>query len=127
MHLRVTTESDTYVYATSTLRIAGLDPEDFIILILPMASLNTAGFQPVLCTFVGMFCLWLYKTLTGDQPPGFLPILFALWAGAGFNSRLVQNVKPLRAAAHFVVKVINKIWISNGLLPLPSYCNLYER
>ncbi|NVL48721.1 hypothetical protein F2S72_01770 [Pseudomonas syringae pv. actinidiae] len=127
MDLRVTTETDTYVYATSTLRIGGLDPEDFIILILPMATLNTAGFQPVICTFVGIFCLWLYKTFTKDQPPGFLPVLFAIWAGASFNSRFVQSVPPLRKLFHWLVKLINNIWISHGLLPLPSYCNFYER
>jgi len=46
MHLRVTTESDTYVYATSPLRLAGLDPEDFIILALPVAVLNTVDVKP---------------------------------------------------------------------------------
>lgn len=127
MNLRVTTETDTFVYATSTLRIGGLDPEDFIILILPMATLNTAGFQPVICTFVGAFCLWLYKNMTKDQPPGFLPVLFAIWAGASLNTRFVQSIPPLRKTFHALVKLINNIWIRHGLLPLPSYCNYYER
>nr|WP_192963351.1 hypothetical protein [Pseudomonas fluorescens]CEK42159.1 hypothetical protein PQBR57_0206 [Pseudomonas fluorescens SBW25] len=127
MDLRVTTESDTFVYATSTLRIAGLDPEDFIILLLPLAVLNTAGFQPLVSTSVGIFCLWLYKNLTKEQPPGFLPLLFSHWAGAGYNLRLVQETPPLRNFFHWLVKKINNVWINNGLLPLPSYCNVYER
>lgn len=127
MDLRVTTETDTYVYATSTMRIGGLDPEDFVFLILPVAVLNTAGFQPVFSTFTGIFCLWLYKSLTKEQPPGFLPILFSTKAGDWYNSRLVQSIPPLRKFFHWLVKVINKVWISHGLLPLPSYCNHYER
>ncbi|HDS1721812.1 type IV conjugative transfer system protein TraL [Pseudomonas putida] len=127
MDLRVTTETDTYVYATSTMRIGGLDPEDFILFLLPVATLNTAGFQPVVSLFVGIFCLWLYKSLTKDQPPGFLPVLLSVKAGDWYNSRLVQNVPVLRKLVHWLVKIINQVWISHGLLPLPSYCNYYER
>lgn len=127
MNLRVTAESNTYVYASSTLQLAGLEPEDFLILVFPTASLNTAGFQPLLCVFVGIFCLWLYKSVTGEQPPGFLPILVSLGIGKLYRSRLVQNVKPLRQLIHKLVKAINNVWINSGLLPLPSYCNLYER
>lgn len=127
MDLRVTSETDTYVYATSTLRIGGMDPEDFIILILPVAWLNTVGFQPVVSVFVGCFCLWLYKSMTKDQPPGFLPVLFSVAAGTAYSSTFVQSIPPLRKFFHGLVKLINRVWISHGLLPLPSYCNYYER
>ena len=127
MDLRVTTESDTFVYASSTLKIAGLEPEDFVILVFPIAALNTVGVQPLLCLFAGGFCLWLYKQATAEQPPGFLPILFSISLGALYNSRFIQSVKPLRFVMHMLVKGINNLWIACGLLPLPSYCNRYER
>ncbi|MFL1449102.1 hypothetical protein ACI77O_11975 [Pseudomonas tritici] len=127
MELRVTTESNTYVYATSTLQIAGLEPEDFVILVFPVAALNTAGFQPLFCIGVGIFCLWLYKNMTGEQPPGFLPILVSLSMGRLYKSLFVQRVLPLRYVMHLLVKGINNVWIKSGLLPLPNYCNLYER
>jgi hypothetical protein len=127
MHLRVTTESDTYVYATSPLHIAGLDPEDFIILLFPMAVLNTFDVQPLVSTLSGAFCLWLYKSMTADKPKGFLPIMLSLWATSLLNTRFVQNNKPLRSLVQALVKTINTIWIKNGLLPLPGYCNSFER
>ena len=127
MHLRVTTESDTYVYATYPLRIAGLDPEDFLILAFPVAVLNTVDLNPILCLLVGFFCLWLFKTMTVDQPSGFLSVAFALAVGELLNNPVVQQIQPLRALLHWTAKKINNIWITSGLLPLPSYCNLYER
>jgi len=102
MHLRVTTESDTYVYATSPLRLAGLDPEDFIILAL-------------------------YKSMTADQPSGFLSIAVSLAVGELLNNPVVQQIKPARALLQWMAVKINHLWITSGLLPLPSYCNLYER
>lgn len=127
MHLRVTTESDTYVYATSPLRIAGLDPEDFLILAFPIAVLNTVDVNPIASLMVGFFCLWLFKQVTVDQPSGFLSVAFALFVGNLLNSQVVQQIPPLRNVLHWTVKKINSIWITSGLLPLPSYCNLYER
>lgn len=127
MHLRVTTESDTYVYATSPLTIAGLEPEDFLVLALPIAVLKTADFNPFLSVMVGVGSLWLYKFMTADQPAGFLSVAFSLGMGRLLNSSAAQNIKPLRAILLWLVKNINNIWISCGLLPLPSYCNIYER
>ncbi|WP_121498319.1 hypothetical protein [Pseudomonas aeruginosa] len=127
MHLRVTTESDTYVYATSPLRLAGLDPEDFIILALPVAVLNTVNVNPVICLLVGCFCLWLYKNMTAGQPSGFLSIAVSLGVGRLLNNPVVQQIKPARAVLQWTAVKINHIWITSGLLPLPSYCNLYER
>jgi len=127
MDLRVTSESETFVYATSTLRIGGLDPEDYIFLLFPMATLNTVGFQPMGSLLAGIFCLWLYKQLTSHHPPGFLPTLLGIWAGELLHSRLGQQVPAIRRLALFIVRVVNRIWISSGLLPLPSYCKLYER
>lgn len=127
MDLRVTTESETFVYATSTLRIGGLDPEDYVFMLFPMAALNTAGFQPMGSFAAGIFCLWLYKQLTSHHPPGFLPTLLGIWAGQLLNSRLAQQVPIVYRLAFGIVRVVNRIWISSGLLPLPSYCKLYER
>lgn len=69
MELRVTTESDTYVYASSTLKIAGLEPEDFVILVFPIAALNTVGVQPLLCLFVGVsVCGSTSPSLLNNRP-----------------------------------------------------------
>lgn len=127
MHLRVTTESDTYVYATSAMRIAGLDPEDFVIMLLPIALLNNFEVSPIVSLAVGIFCLWLFKTLTAHQPPGFLPVLVSSAVGQMLNHPIVQRTPFLRAIFTKAVRGLNSIWISAGLLPLPAYCNLYER
>lgn len=127
MQLRVTTESDTYVYATSPLRIAGLDPEDFIVLLLPMAIGSTAELPPMASTAIGAFFLWLYKTLTANQPSGFLQVYISAHIGYLLETKLVKKNSLLRKLVLSGIKVVNKIWVSSGLLPTPSYCNLYER
>jgi len=127
MDLRVTEESDTYVYATSPLRLAGLDPEDYLMLGFPLAVLKTADINPIISLIVAGFCLWLYKKMTAEQPPGFLPVAVGIGAGKLLAKPVVQQVKPLYRALHWMVKKINDIWISSGLLPLPNYCNRYER
>lgn len=69
----------------------------------------------------------LFKQVTVDQPSGFLSVAFALAVGELLNNPVVQQIPPLRGLLHWTVKKINNIWLTSGLLPLPSYCNLYER
>lgn len=127
MDLRVTTESDTFAYATSPLNFAGLEPEDLIFLVFPMALGSTMELQPLISTAMGIFCLWLYKEFTANQPSGFLSLWISAHIGYVLDWPLVQKSKIARGLALCLIKLVNKIWISNGMLPTPSYCNLYER
>jgi integral membrane sensor domain MASE1 len=127
MHLRVTTESDTFAYATSPLNFAGLEPEDLIFLVLPMAVGSTIELQPLLSTLMGVFCLWLYKEITANQPSGFMSLWISSNIGYMLDLPVVQKNKLLRRMTIRLIKLVNYIWISNGMLPTPSYCNLYER
>lgn len=127
MDLRVTEESDTYVYATSPLRVGGLDPEDFLMFALPMAILKTLDWNPLLNLLVAGFCLWLYKKLTADQPSGFLPVAVGLGVARLLGKPAVRNNPPVYKLLHWLIRLYNKVWISSGLLPLPNYCDRYER
>lgn len=127
MDLRVTQETDTFVYATSPLRLAGLDPEDYLVAGFPIAVFKTAELHPVLSLVLAGFCLWLYKKMTVDQPPGHLSVAVSLFFGRLVANPTVQKIEPLYRASHWFVKKINDIWISSGLLPLPNYSKRYER
>lgn len=127
MDLMVTTESDTYVYATSPISFAGLDPEDFLFGLIPMAMASTLGMQPLISVGVGGFCLWLWLQVTAGQPSGYLSDWIAAMVGYSLNWRICKRSKVARAVAKAAIKMINRFWIKNGLLPTPSYCNLYER
>lgn len=127
MDLRVTEESDTYVYATSPLRVGGLDPEDFIMFALPMALMKTAEWNPLLNLAVAGFCLWLYKKLTAEQPSGFLPVAVGLAVARLLAKPAIRKIPPVYKLLHLMIKLYNRVWISSGLLPLPNYCDRYER
>lgn len=127
MRLRVTAESDTFVYATSQLRLGGLSPEDLLFFLLPTAITNTAGLPPLGAMFIGGFCLWLYKKVTKDQPDGFLILLVSAKSGAILRVPFVANNPGLYRFFNVIVKGTNSFWIKSGLLPSPSYCNIYER
>jgi len=127
MELRVTQETDTFVYATSPLRLAGLDPEDYLVAGFPLAVLKTAELNPILSLLIAGFCLWLYKEMSDEQPPGFLSVAVALFFGRLVANPAIQKVEPVYRVVHWTVKKINDIWISSGLLPLPNYSKRYER
>lgn len=127
MDLRVTQESDTYVYATSPLTVAGLDPEDFVMFALPMAIMKTMEVNPLINLAIAGFCLWLYKKMTAEQPPGFLPVAVGLKTAGLLRKPVIQQIKPVYKLLHWLIKIYNRIWIASGLLPLPNYCDRYER
>lgn len=127
MRLRVTTESDTFAYATSPIRFAGLNQEDLLLFMIPMAMASTAGLAPLGSVGCGAFSLWLYKKLTADQPDGFLVLYVASNVGALLHHPVVKKNAALRRIVHGLIKFTNTLWIESGLLPSPSYCNLYER
>lgn len=127
MDLRVTQESDTYVYATSTLRVAGLDPEDIVIFALPMAIMKTMDVNPLINMVIAGVILWLYKKVTAGQPSGFLPVAIGLGVARLFAKPAVINIPPVYKLLHLMIKLYNRVWISSGLLPLPNYCDRYER
>lgn len=127
MELRVTHETDTFAYATSPLRFAGLDPEDYLILGFPIAVMKTIGLNPILSLISAGFLLWLYKKMTAEKPPGFLSVAVASGLGRLLQKQAIKKIQPLYRVVHWAVKKINNIWVTSGLLPLPSYCNKYER
>lgn len=127
MDLRVTQESDTFVYATSPLRLGGLDPEDYLMFGFPIAVMKTMGLNPILSLIGAGFCLWLYKKMTAEKPPGFLSVAVANGLGRLLTKPAIKKVQPLYRVVHWAVKKINNIWITSGLLPLPNYCHKYER
>lgn len=127
MQLRVTTESDTFVYATSQISLGGLAPEDMLFFLIPTAASNSAGFPPLLAFAFGGFCLWLFKKLTRNQPEGFLVLITGARAAKILQVPLVANNPGLFRFFNTMLKAINQIWIKSGLLPSPHYCNLYER
>ncbi len=93
----------------------------------PMAACSTAGFSPLVTLSIAIFCLWLYKKLTANQPEGFLVLKIASGFGMIINLPVVRDVPALRKVAMALIKGVNFVWINSGLLPTPSYCNLYER
>lgn len=127
MELRVTQESDTFPYATSPLRLAGLDPEDYLVLGFPIAVMKTMGLNPILSLISAGFLLWLYKKMTAEKPPGFLSVAVAIGLGKAIKNPSIKKIQPLYRLLHWAVKKINNIWVTSGLLPLPSYCHKYER
>lgn len=127
MELRVTHETDTFAYATSPLRLAGLDPEDYLVLGFPIAVMKTMGLNPILSLISAGFLLWLYKKMTAEKPPGFLSVAVASGLGSLLQKPAIKSIQPLYRVVHWAVKKINNIWVTSGLLPLPSYCNKYER
>lgn len=127
MRLRVTTESDTYAYATSPIKFMGLNQEDLLLFMIPMAAASTAGFVPLASVGVGGFSLWLYKKLTADQPDGFLVLYVASNVGLLLHKPFVYKNPVLNSALRGLIRFMNAIWIDSGLLPSPTYCNLYER
>tara|TARA_R110002124_G_scaffold128157_23_gene288781 strand:+ start:10124 stop:10510 length:387 start_codon:yes stop_codon:yes gene_type:complete len=127
MKLRVTEESDTYVYATSTLNFAGLEKEDMIICMFPMAMGSTLSFSPIVSFLSGIISLWLYKKVTKNQPSGFLILRCSLVIGSACNNRYIRKSKIALRFFKATNRAIDKMWIKSGLLPTPTNCNLYER
>lgn len=127
MRLRVTEESETYVYATSTLNFGGLAKEDLVLLMFPMALGSTASLSPLLSFGAGIFSLWLYKKVTSGKPEGFLVLYCSASLGGLCNVPLIKQTPFLLKLSTGLVKAVDQLWITSGLLPSPSYCNLYER
>lgn len=115
------------MYATSPLRVAGLDPEDIVIFVLPMAIMKTGEVNPLINMVIAGIILWLYKKVTSNQPPGFLPVAVGLKTANLLTKPIIQKLPPLYKLLHWLIKLYNRIWINSGLLPLPNYCDRYER
>jgi len=94
---------------------------------IPMAMASTVGLAPLASVACGGFSLWLYKKLTVNQPDGFLVLYVAAHIGGLLNRPLVKRNVVLRRLVLVLIRATNTIWIDSGLLPSPSYCNLYER
>ncbi|KIL03218.1 hypothetical protein EGJ28_16695 [Stutzerimonas xanthomarina] len=126
MRFRVTSESDTFVYATSPLNFGGLDKEDLFFWMVPMAITHNVTGESLLAFCVGGFCLWLYKRLTYGLPQGHLVLRINLLAGNWERSELAQRVPPLKRLLYWLNKRMAYMWLEKGLLPSPTYCNRYE-
>ena len=126
MKLRVTTESDTHAYATSPLNFGGFSKEDMLILILPMAAMHHITGEPLHEVGLGIGVLWVYKKLTMDQPEGHLAILISTAMGKLEHSEKIKKIKVLYSLVKFLNRQLSQVWISKGLLPSPTLCNVYE-
>jgi hypothetical protein len=128
MRLRVQTESDTYLYATSPFKLGGFSREDVLVFFLPMVGTNTlVTTSPFVAIGVGVLCLVLYKKATAKQPDGFIAYFLSANVGKWLHNPFVRKIPPLRIAITGFAKLLNKMWLDAGLLPSPTYCNLYER
>ncbi|MDF9778806.1 hypothetical protein [Pseudomonas baetica] len=126
MRLRTTAESDTMAYATSPINFGGLEKEDLLIWLIPMAASNNLVDDSFLCFAIGCTTLWFYKKLTGKQPNGHLLLRASLFVGEALKSDFVVRLPALRIVLYRLNKMMSKLWIERGLLPSPTYCNLYE-
>jgi hypothetical protein len=108
--------------------LGGFSREDVLVFFLPMVGTNTIVTQsPFVAIAVGALCLVLYKKATAKQPDGFIAYFLSANAGKWMRNPIVQKIPPLRLAATAFAKINNRMWIDAGLLPSPTYCNLYER
>ncbi|MGE8063968.1 hypothetical protein [Pseudomonas sp. NPDC089569] len=126
MRLRTTTESDTMAYATSPINFGGLELEDLLIWLIPMAVSNNIVDDSFYAFAIGCAALWFYKKITGKQPRGHLTLRASLLAGEALKSDFVARVPVLRIVLYRLNRMMSKLWIEKGLLPSPTYCNRYE-
>lgn len=126
MRLRTTAESDTMAYATSPINFGGLEKEDLLIWLIPMAVSNNIVDDSFLCFAIGCSALWFYKKLTGKQPNGHLLLRASLAVGEALKSDLAVRLPALRIVLYRLNRMMSNLWIERGLLPSPTYCNRYE-
>lgn len=126
MHLRTTTESDTYAYATSPLNFGGVEKEDLLFWMIPMAIANNIMDDPFYAFAVGCFCLWLYKRLTANTPPGHMVLRLSIVMGQLESGDLATMYPAVRKVARALNRFLTNLGLEVGLLPSPTYCNRYE-
>lgn len=126
MRLRTTTDSDTYAYATSPLNFGGVEKEDLLFWMIPMAITNQIMDDPLYSFAMGCFCLWLYKRLTANTPAGHMVLRLSVWMGHLENGEFAEQYPVVQKAARGLNKFLTKLWLEVGLLPSPTYCNRYE-
>lgn len=126
MHLRVTGESDTFVYATSPISFGGLNQEDLLFWMAPMALVNNITGESMYAFLAGCFCLWFYKRLTRKKHAGFLLLKASVSIGKLQKSDLAMRFPALKTLARTLNNVSAKVWMDKGLLPSHTYCNVYE-
>ncbi len=126
MHLRTTAESDTYAYATSPLNFGGVEKEDLLFWMIPMAIANNIMDDPFYAFAVGCFCLWLYKRLTANTPPGHMVLRLSIVMGQLESGDLATMYPAVRKVARALNRFLTNLWLEVGLLPSPTYCNRYE-
>ena len=126
MRLNVTSESDTFVMATSPISFGGVSKEDLLFWMIPMGVTKQITEDSILAFAVGLFCLWLYKKATADKPQGHLILSISLKMGQWENSEFANNTPPIKATLRALNKLLASIWLDVGLLPSPTFCNRYE-
>lgn len=126
MHLRVTDERDTFVYATSPISFGGLNKEDLVFWMVPMAATNNITQDSLLSFAVGCIVLWLYKKLTANQPEGHLILRGTVAIGLLEKSELAAQYPAIKTAARAINRLAAKVWLEKGLLPSHGFCNIYE-
>jgi hypothetical protein len=127
LRLRITDEVSTYVYATSPMKFGGVAKEDLIVLLVPMATLHSLGLAPLMSLFISLLILWTYLKATANQAEGFLVHWFSAHVGELKNVTFIKNTPPLLRLVKGLGNVMDKVWISSGLPPSPSNCDIYER
>lgn len=126
MRLRTTEEFDTLAYATSPINFGGLEKEDLLIWLVPMAITNNISDDGLLSFAVGCTVLWFYKKMTGDQPSGHLGLRVSLLVGEWQKSDIAARHPVLKKVLTGLNKILTSLWIDKGLIPSPNYCNRYE-
>jgi hypothetical protein len=126
MRLRTTEEFDTLAYATSPINFGGLEKEDLLIWLVPMAVTNNISDDGLLSFAVGCTVLWFYKKITANQPNGHLTLRASLKVGMWHKSDVAERLPVLKKLLTGLNKMLTSLWIEKGLLPSPTYCNRYE-
>lgn len=126
MHLRITEERDTFVYATSPINFGGVSKEDMLIWMISMAVTSNITGDSLFSFFVGCAALYAYKKATAKKPPGFLVYQMSVTFGVWEHSEWAKKIPPLLKILRSVNKVASKVWIENGLIPSYTHCNVYE-
>lgn len=126
MRLNVTSESDTYVYATSPINFGGVSKEDLLFWMVPMAAVKQLSDDSLLGFAVGCFTLWLYKKATSDKPEGYLVLAISVWVGNGEQSDLAKRIPFIGRVLRNLNRLLATIWLEVGSLPSPQFCNRYE-
>lgn len=126
MQLRTTEDYDTHPYATSPLNFGGVEKEDLFWWLIPMTIGHHVFDDPIYSFMLGTVCLWFYKQLTRNTPPGHMVLRASIWMGEWHNSKLADEYPPLKSVLRFLNRMMTGVWLELGLPPSPTYCKLYE-